>query len=960
VNTKTKRLLIALGLAFAVGVCAVWYGDAHGATEVRVMHGAAHAQKAAVSVQNPVVFAGWVPTPNSFGAESSTFETHLSTPSAAPRGGCLCIWYPDGTWRDLTAAAGFGHAGLQDATSIAVRDPYVSFDATKIVFSMIVGAPPQFGQQPHFWQLYEITNFAEGQTPHITLVPNQPATFNNVQPSYASDGGYLFGSDRTRDGTAFLYPQLDEYESQPTVTGIWKLDPSGFVWQVTDAPSGDQYPSLDAYGRIVYMQWDHLQRDQQCDSNPPPSNCFNYASESSTQHVSASIETFPEQRAGTVGNVNPHTFNLFLPWCVNQDGTTPEICDHIGRHEISNYFQDAFNNDSALHDFNGIVAHDVGAIHTGAIENCTQGTANPLVLGQTICVDAQEFHVEGAGQIIAFNAPLGAHADQINPVVAYLTPRAGEGTYDGQTPPASFDGRYRNASMLTNGKLVASWTNSPNSAIGDSLQSLNYQFRERFLTLGADGYYHPNGANLTGAAGIVRNISWYSPDQLITYNGALWETGAVEVVARPVPPMTTTALQAPELSAFSQAGVDPNAFKAYLVAHNLAAFISRNITSRDDADLQQPYNLSIPGGVTTVGNSGHLYQEKWLQIMQGDDVRGDTTRAQNGHRKLAIPLHDPAALAAMPPPVAGTPTGAVPIASDGSVAWLAPSRRSVTYQTLDPTGASVIKERYWIDGQPGEMRTCESCHGVNTLNQAGQTPPQNVPVALVNLLTYWKAQNGGGGNVPPVASFTFTAANLVVNFVDTSSDSDGSIASRAWTFGDGGTSTVANPAHTYTAAGTYNVTLTVTDNAGAPNAVTHAVMVTAQQQQCTNPQPTQTPLCPDGVTHETGGTWVQAPFPGCAWTYINFTCAAPPPDTYDVTVSQAKAGGGTIRHTFIGLPLGGSVQPSLAPLPALHWHAQFGSDPFDFPNAGLLKITQTLHNGPKPEPVPPSPGTPRP
>ena len=67
----------------------------------------------------------------------------------------------------------------------------------------------------------------------------------------------------------------------------------------------------------------------------------------------------------------------------------------------------------------------------------------------------------------------------------------------------------------------------------------------------------------------------------------------------------------------------------------------------------------------------------------------------------------------------------------------------------------------------------------------------------------------------PTANFTDTISGLAVNFTDTSTDSGGTIGSYAWTFGDGSSSAVANPSHTYAAAGTYSVTETVTDSVSA-------------------------------------------------------------------------------------------------------------------------------------------------
>jgi serine protease len=85
--------------------------------------------------------------------------------------------------------------------------------------------------------------------------------------------------------------------------------------------------------------------------------------------------------------------------------------------------------------------------------------------------------------------------------------------------------------------------------------------------------------------------------------------------------------------------------------------------------------------------------------------------------------------------------------------------------------------------------------------------------------------SGGGGNVAPTANFSFVTSGLTATFTDSSTDSDGTIASRSWTFGDGGTSTATNPSHTYASAGTYSVKETVTDNGGLTGSVTKSVTV---------------------------------------------------------------------------------------------------------------------------------------
>src|ERR1051325_8383633 len=86
-------------------------------------------------------------------------------------------------------------------------------------------------------------------------------------------------------------------------------------------------------------------------------------------------------------------------------------------------------------------------------------------------------------------------------------------------------------------------------------------------------------------------------------------------------------------------------------------------------------------------------------------------------------------------------------------------------------------------------------------------------------------------NQPPTAAFTSSCSNLSCSFTSTSSDPDGSIGSYSWHFGEGVTATMQDPSRAYTAAGTFTVTLTVTDNLGAQSApASHSVTVTVPNQ----------------------------------------------------------------------------------------------------------------------------------
>ncbi|MCL1038540.1 family 16 glycosylhydrolase [Shewanella submarina] len=84
-----------------------------------------------------------------------------------------------------------------------------------------------------------------------------------------------------------------------------------------------------------------------------------------------------------------------------------------------------------------------------------------------------------------------------------------------------------------------------------------------------------------------------------------------------------------------------------------------------------------------------------------------------------------------------------------------------------------------------------------------------------------------GENQAPVANFTSDCNGLGCSFdASSSSDSDGSVTGFQWEFGDGATGSGINASHNYSAAGSYQVTLTVTDDQGASAQITQNVTVT--------------------------------------------------------------------------------------------------------------------------------------
>ncbi len=601
------------------------------------------------------------------------------------RGGDLMLRYPDGALRNLTKEAGFGMDGLQGDKAIAVREPSVHWSGTKALFSMVVGAPPrQYQQTSQFWQLYEVSGLAKGEVASVTKVANQPANYNNVSPVYGSDDRVLFTSDRPRNGEAHLHPQLDEYESTPTITGIWSLNPATADLRLLNHTiSGAFSPSIDSFGRLIFIRWDHLQQDQQAGLS------FDFADESvAAARLGAVSEVFPEPRqpsSSVFGPVAGFTTNIFSPWQINEDGTEEETLNHIGRQEMSfGYLPKSFTSDPALTDYtdDSLHANRKYIRHDGGLFHLREDPARP---GNYYATYAREFGSLSTNQIVRFTGNPALNAEQMQ--ISDVTAADGAGGLAG--------GRYRNPLPLTDGNLIA--THTPVSeAVAANMTDMRLKL---LLPQGATGLSQA-GASLTG--GLRKAVSWWDPDALRSFDGFLWELEAVEVVARARPSRAATALEAPERAVLNEELVDEAALRAWLKSNDLAMIVTRDQTSRDRADKAQPFNLQVPGGVRTVSpKGGKTYDISYFQIFQADLVRG----YRNGRRPLARPMHESKA---KNPPNPNGPAGSVKIAADGSTAAFVPARRALAWQSTDAAGNAVVRERVWVTFQPGEVRVCAS------------------------------------------------------------------------------------------------------------------------------------------------------------------------------------------------------------------------------------------------------------
>ena len=164
--------------------------------------------------------------------------------------------------------------------------------------------------------------------------------------------------------------------------------------------------------------------------------------------------------------------------------------------------------------------------------------------------------------------------------------------------------------------------------------------------------------------------------------------------------------------------------------------------------------------------------------------------------------------------------------SDGAVTVM------VIAKVLSGSTQVTLNLSNFVPGPASQVWQLTSGNAINRLFDAalsGQSLSVSVPAQSVTLFVI--PASGGPVNQPPVADFVASPgtgiAPLLVNFdASLSSDSDGTIESYEWAFGDGGTATGVTTSHSYAAAGTYNAVLTVRDNLNATATKTVTITVT--------------------------------------------------------------------------------------------------------------------------------------
>jgi len=421
----------------------------------------------------------------------------------------------------------------------------------------------------------------------------------------------------------------------------------------------------------------------------------------------------------------------------------------------------------------------------------SNGTNNPPVANFTyttsaLTVNFQNQSTDSDGNITAWNWDFGDGNSSVeqNPVHNYTT----SGTY---TVPLSVTDNGNATNSTSQNITVTETTNNPPVAdftftTSGLTVTLNDQSTDTDGTIVAWNWNFGDGSTSTEQNPIYNYTSSgnFSVQLSVTDNN-----GDTDVVSKNVvveeqpnqPPVANFTYTTSELTAtFTDQSTDPD---GNIIAWNW-----------DFGD----------GGTTALQNPVHIYSANGTYTVTLTVTDNNyTTNSMSKNVTVTIPLNNP--------PVA-----------DFSYTT---SELTVTFtdQSTDTDGTIVAWNWNFGDGS-----TSTEQNPIHTYSAGGNFTVQlsvtdnNGDTDIVSKNVTVEEQ----ANLPPIANFNYTTSDLIAYFYDQSTDPDGNIIGWNWDFGDGGTTSLQNPVHIYSANRTYTVTLTVTDNNFASNSYSQNVTVT--------------------------------------------------------------------------------------------------------------------------------------
>ncbi len=221
-----------------------------------------------VVVEQPVAFIKR-PLTN---ADGEILENDLTDPTQFRPGAVLYLKEsatPNASSKDISSSAFSDPSFLNDDGQLLydVKDLHVSFDGTKLLFSMrapeIEDADEEDQPKWNIWE-YDITNASLRRVIESDLSAEEG---HDISPIYLPNGRILFSSTRQRRSKAIL---LDEGGEKTQFSGLEETrNTEAFVLHTITAESGDDiqqltfnqshdlYPLLMDNGKILFSRWDN-------------------------------------------------------------------------------------------------------------------------------------------------------------------------------------------------------------------------------------------------------------------------------------------------------------------------------------------------------------------------------------------------------------------------------------------------------------------------------------------------------------------------------------------------------------------------------------------------------------------------------------------------------------------------------------------------------------------------------